>query len=367
MTPPKKPKITAQSGKVRSLPLDRWPAADRAAWAAACRPSERLKRGGTASHMKDITRRDLVRRYGYFLDHVQRSEGLDPNAAAAGYVSPDRVDRFLAELKGRVRSVTVHGSTYKLCRIAQILDPARNFTWLIKIEEDLALGMQPKSKFGRLVYANVLIDAGVMLMAEADATPHRSALARARQFRNGLMVAMLAFHPVRPGNFAALEIGRSFKQVNGSWWIVLSHSETKEKRLDERAIDSFLAHWIDRYLGVHRPILARTDEAVARLWLSSNDGRAMTYDAVERAISKTTLATVGIAVSPHLFRTAGASTAALHAGSNPNLGSALLHHRDPTVTAEHYNRASSLEAAKSYGALIRALRKRKDPRAPERH
>jgi len=180
-------------------------------------------------------------------------------------------------------------------------------------------------------------------------------------------IPMPPFHPVRPGNFAALEIGRSFKQVNGSWWIVLSHSETKEKRLDERAIDSFLAHWIDRYLGVHRPILARTDEAVARLWLSSNDGRSMTYDAVERAISKTTLATVGIAVSPHLFRTAGASTAALHAGSNPNLGSALLHHRDSTVTAEHYNRASSLEAAKSYGALIRALRKRKNPRAPERH
>jgi hypothetical protein len=61
--------------------------------------------------------------------------------------------------------------------------------------------MQPKSKFGRLVYTNVLIDAGVMLMAEADATPHRSALARARQFRNGLMVAMLAFHPVRLGTF----------------------------------------------------------------------------------------------------------------------------------------------------------------------
>ena len=341
----KKPRKPPTPGKVRSLPLDQWPAADRTAWALACRPSQRLKLGGAAAHMKDITRRDLARRYGYFLDHVQRSEGLDPNAAAAGYVSPDRVDRFLAELKGRVRSVTVHGSTYKLRRIAQILDPARNFTWLIEIEEDLALGMQPKSKFGRLVYTNVLIDAGVMLMAEADATPHRSALARARQFRNGLMVAMLAFHPVRPGNFAALEIGRSFKQVNGSWWIVLSHSETKEKRLDERAIDSFLAHWIDRYLGVHRPILARTDEAVARLWLSSNDGRAMTYDAVERAISKTTLATVGIAVSPHLFRTAGASTAALHAGSNPNLGSAPHRHRRALQPRQQFGGGEKLRRA----------------------
>ena len=54
-------------------------------------------------------------------------------------------------------------------RMVQLLDPARDFTWLIEIEEDLALVMQPKSKFERLVYTNVLIDAGMMLMAEADA------------------------------------------------------------------------------------------------------------------------------------------------------------------------------------------------------
>ena len=58
----KKPRIPLASAKVRSLPLDQWPAADRTAWALACRPSERLKQGGAATHMKDITRRDLVQR-----------------------------------------------------------------------------------------------------------------------------------------------------------------------------------------------------------------------------------------------------------------------------------------------------------------
>src|ERR1700730_12609611 len=87
---------------VRSLPLDQWPEADRSAWAGACRPAERVKRGGVASHMKEITRRDLARRYGYFLDHVQRSEGLDVNARAAGLVTPCRGKRFLAALQARV-------------------------------------------------------------------------------------------------------------------------------------------------------------------------------------------------------------------------------------------------------------------------
>ena len=137
---------------------------------------------------------------------------------------------------------------------------------------------------------------------------------------------------------------------------MLSAGETKEKRADERPIDISLIRWIERYLDIHRPVLARTDDAPASLWLSSNDGGAMSYSGVERAISATTLATVGINVSPHLFRTAAASTAAVYAGNTPNLASALLHHRDAAVTEAHYNRATNLSAAQAYSELIRAVR-----------
>jgi integrase len=347
------PEPKSASRKVRSLLLAQWPEADRAAWAAACRPAERLKRGGTASHMNEDTQRDLARRYGYFLDYVERSEGLADHAEAAGYVTPDRVEGFLAELTARVSSETVYGSIRKLRRTAQLLAPGRDFTWLSEIEKDLALVKQPKSKFDRLVYTNILAEAGMTLMAEA--ATHRSPVARVRQFRNGLMVALKALHPIRLKNFAALEIGRSFKKVNNPWWIVLSASETKEKRPDERPVDPCLIRWIERYLNFHRPVLARTGVAPAALWLSSNDGRAMTYLAVERVIKETTLTTVGVDVSPHLFRAAGASTAAVHAPTIPHLGSALLHHIDPAVVDEHYNRASSLSATQAYAALVRAL------------
>ena len=79
------------------------------------------------------------------------------------------------------------------------------------------------------------------------------------------MVALLALHLIRLKNFAALEIGRSFKKVNDSWWIVLSASETKEKRADERPVDTGLAPWVDRYLNIHRPVLARTDNPTTPL------------------------------------------------------------------------------------------------------
>jgi hypothetical protein len=71
-------------------------------------------------------------------------------------------------------------------------------------------------------------------------------------FRNGLMVALLAY-PIRLKNFAALHIGRSFANVDGVWWIVLTAAETKEKREDERPVPEELTASIERYLDVYRP------------------------------------------------------------------------------------------------------------------
>ena len=91
-----------------------------------------------------------------------------------------------------------------------------------------------------MVLAEVLVEAGLTLIHEAEIAPGLSELARARRVRNGLMVALLAMCPIRLKNFAALEIGRSFVEIKGKWWIVLAASETKEERPDERPVDDML-------------------------------------------------------------------------------------------------------------------------------
>jgi hypothetical protein len=69
-----------------------------------------LKRGGAAAHLEPITRDDLARRYGYFLDFLARRGLLPKDAPAATAVTPENVDSYIAELKARVSSVTVYGS-----------------------------------------------------------------------------------------------------------------------------------------------------------------------------------------------------------------------------------------------------------------
>jgi integrase len=346
-------RVETATRKVRSLPFDLWPAADRNAWISACRTAIRLKRGGGATHLKVVTREDLVRRYGYFLDFLERIGLLRPDQSAAEDVTFDNVNGYIAELKDRVGSVTVYGSIYKLRRAAQIIAPRRDFIWLSDIEKDLALVMRPRSKFDRMVLAEVLVDAALTFVHDAESSPDLTNLTQARRVRNGLMVALLGMCPIRLKNYAALEIGRSFVEIKGRWWIVLAASETKEKRPDERPIDELLTPIITRYLGQYRPVLARVGHPPSALWLSSNDGAPLNYDAVERVIKATTLSTIGVDVSPHLFRTSGASTVATHYGKNPHLGSALLHHTHPSATNSHYNRATCLSAAESLRQIVR--------------
>jgi site-specific recombinase XerD len=284
---------------------------------------------------------------------------LKANEQAAAQVTPDNVEAYIAALKDHVSSVTVHGSICKLRRAAKYMSPGDDLTWLAEIAKDLALVARPRSKFDRIVTTEVLVEAGLTLITEAEISSTLTELGRARQFRNGLMVAMLALCPIRPKNFAALEIGHSFVKIKDRWWIVLSDSETKEKRADERPINELLTPAIEQYLSRYRPALARADNSRSALWLSCNYGAPIKdRRSLRKVISTTTLATVGVAISPHLFRTCAASSAAIHGGSNPYLASALLHHTDRELANEHYNRATSFTAAENFRQIVRQYAKK---------
>jgi site-specific recombinase XerD len=282
---------------------------------------------------------------------LQRRGSLDLHAAAAAQVTPSNVDPYITELNARVRSVTVWNCIYKLRRAAELLTPGTDYTWLAEIEKDIALVMEPRSKFERLVFTQRLVEAGLTLVAEAEQFA-KNDLDKARGIRNGLMIALLAYHPVRIKNFATLEIGRTFKQVQDSWWIALPRRSTKTKSIDERRVPGCLNTVVGVYLSQARPALIGSSAATDFLWISSKTGRRMTTKNLGTLISKITYRTLGVDVSPHLFRTAAATTAAMYGGSTPYLGSAVLGHTDPRVTQEDYNRASSIEAAKIYAAII---------------
>jgi integrase len=342
-------------GKPRSLPIAEWPASDRLGWEQACRPAERLKRGGAASHLALVSQVDIAKRYGLYLDFLQRNGRLDPVRGVITLVTPDNVDGFITELQARVRSVTVWNSVYKLRRAAQLIVPGADFGWLTEIEKDIALVMVPRSKAERLVLTERLVEAGLILIREAEMFG-KTALARAIGVRNGLLIALLALHPVRIKNFAALTIGDTFVNIDGRWWLRIPSDDTKSYRVDQRQIPAFITDLVNSYINTQRQVLCHRDAEQLALWVSSTTGRRLTTKNLGTLISKITRETIGVDVSPHLFRTAGASTAAVYGGNHPHLASALLTHRDPRVTEEHYNLAMSMSAGEEYASITQLYR-----------
>ncbi|MEP7172324.1 MAG: site-specific integrase [Aestuariivirga sp.] len=334
---------------MRSLKPDEWPMADQAAWAEVRRLPGRLTCGGSASHLSVTTLNDLARRYGLFLEQVSRALGkLDPTGSPAGLVTRGAVETYVAELKLRVSTVTVYGSIAKLRRMAEFLAPKTNYDWLRDIENDCALEMIPASKFNCIVGTERIVEAGFALMEEAEITKTRTPLQRAQGYRNGLMISILALCPIRLKNLASLTIDKNFIKLGENWLIVLGADDTKERRPDERPVPNFLSRHIGVYLKTHRPTFSYAGK---ELWVGTY-GRPLSYSAVERIVTETTRQTLGIPISPHLFRSCAASSAYMHARATPNLASAVLNHRGSRTTQEHYNRSKSAFYCHEFGSLL---------------
>jgi len=341
--------------EVRSLSVDEWPPADQKAFVEACRPSVRLRRGGAGAHLGAVSRKDIANRYGLYLDFLARHGHLDFDCSAAQSVTPANVEQYLAELRSRVRSVTVWNSIYKLRRAAELIAPGVDFAWLAEVEKDMAAAMEPRNKNDRLVLAGRLVEAGLRLIGEADASS-TTKVQWARGVRNGLMVVLLALHPLRIKNFATLRLGQSIKRVEGVWWLSIGVRETKSHRLDERRVPDFVTPIVDRYVEVCRPILFGGRAPDAAFWVSSTRGRQFTAKNMGTLISRITRETVSVDVSPHLFRMAAASTAIILNGSRPDLSAGVLCHRDRRMTEEHYDRAGSLHAGDALSAIVSQYR-----------
>ena len=85
----------------------------------------------------------------------------------------------------------------------------------------------------------------------------------------------------------------------------------------------------------------------------------MTSTNVRNRITLETFKAFGVAISPHRFRDAGATTIALEMPAQMDMALALLGDRDRNTIAEHYNMATTLQAslklAESLEAMMREL------------
>ena len=337
--------------KIRALPPCDWPTAEREIWTQACVAARRLKPGGTAARMKTSTRTSLVRAYGYLLEFCHRNGLLNQDAEAGAHVTPEILDAFVHHLQGRVGSVTRASYIGKVRRIAKILAPGRDLVWLGELEADLRYQARPRPKYHRIVSSERLLALGLELIRRGDTNIYLTELARARQVRDGLMIALLALCPIRLRNLAELCVGRQLRRVGDAWWIILEADETETGRPDERRVPRIIAAAIERWLGHWRSVFHPCDYS---FWPSIKGG-ALAYTYVGHIVTETTRRELGVAVNPHLFRDCAVYTVAINAGDRMGIASGLLQHTDQRTVEKYYNKGASVGAVRRYQQILDQL------------
>src|ERR1700737_3675206 len=268
----------------KALALPDWPKADRETWQTAQETAGALDDGGAASHLNALARQDLTRRYAYFLSFLAHQGKLDLQGPAAATVTEQNILHYLRYLEPHVSSVTLAQSIYKIARVAHYLASGRDWRWLRRIVRRLELRAKPRDKRNDVVPIKELFQLGLKLMDQAENTAEATTVFRGRQYRDGLIIALLTVDPLRLANITPLELGGTLIRDGRTRSFNIPPEETKAGRLPLAVLPDWSASRIDRYVEHYR-LFFRNAESTNRLWLSQL-GRPLAYSSLYGLICK---------------------------------------------------------------------------------
>jgi integrase len=345
--------------KRRCLPLAEWPVADRTSWLAALAPGDFLDEAGERARYAAASNRKTEKGYGRWLAWLQCRDLLDDRTPPAERITPERVCAYIADLSVFDASATILSRLQELHDAAAALDGSRDWHWIRQIAKRIRTRHQRAgSKRQRMVHVCDLLGLGETLMA--GASKQSTTRLRAMQFRDGLIIALLAARPLRLRNLAGLELERTLVPMGEGWWITVPPSETKTRTPIEAPWPAGLALDLDHYLREHRPVLCslrnRWTRPVANaLWVSTH-GSPMTRIAIYDVFTRRTAEAFGQPINPHLFRDCAATSIAIEDPEHVRIASQILGHRSTATTERYYNQAQAIDAARRYQDFLLALR-----------
>jgi integrase/recombinase XerD len=233
-----------------------------------------------------------------------------------------------------------------------------------------------RRKQGQLVPADDLLQLGLDLMAHATTVLDDSSgkiaptnmRKAARDFRDGLLFALLASRPLRVKNLLGIEIGTQLRRGPGQSTLSFTEDETKQD-------DVFAALWppeleapLTRYISDIRMRLIAADPpgglslqghaprpVGASLWVAQG-GTPLTPCGLRKAIARHTKARFGHVLRAHWFRDCVATTVAENAPDQMPFAARILGHSSLHTTERHYVAANSESALSRHHDLIASIR-----------
>jgi integrase/recombinase XerD len=340
------------------LSFSDWPAEDQHRWEAAFKSSDRFEERSSGAHLTPATRETRRESYGRFLGFIST---IHPNRLTA---PPEaRIDRsIVAEYviwrrrSGEVMSLAADLGHFR--DALKLICPNSDWSWLLNIINRMAVTAPRRAGKYHLVTSDRLYLLGSELMdravADADAAK-RTTKAHALQYRDGLVIALLALIPLRSRTLAALRIGQHLVKLGDLWALDIPAADTKTRRALDFPVAREMSARIDLYLEQFRSRIPGADKH-AGLW-PSNKSRPMCAHAIYLAVCKRTKKAFGFGINLHRFRHAAASFWSSQDPMNVRGAKDLLGHASFGTTEKHYIMAQTRLAGRALAHAIDAARK----------
>jgi integrase/recombinase XerD len=338
--------------KALRLPLELWPPVDRSAWKRATAPVDYFDDLAPAARWSVKTRYQAQAAYGRWLAFVQAHFPETLQLPPEECVAPARVRVYVEALATRVTPMSIAAELGHLVLMLSVLAPQRDWTWLRQWQYRYQKRAVAREKRHKMVHPVRLLELGIGLMdsAEIVARPDE----RARQYRDGLLIALLTCRPLRRRSLSELTIGTHVRRVGKRYVLAVPGIDTKSGEPIEFPLPDSPTHYMTRYLEHYRLLFPKAGDQQA-LWLSAKGG-ALGADAIYHRIFRRTKAAFGVAIHPHLFRAIAATTIAREAPEVLTVARDLLTHADVETTLRHYAQAKTVEAARAYTNMVHRLR-----------
>jgi integrase len=327
-----------------ALLADAWPERDRDAWHRAITPVDYFDEEAVAAHWSEKTRYQAQAAYGRWLafvhDHLHSVFELSPRER----MDAERGRQYVEHIGTRISDMGISSELGHLILALRAIAPEADCSWLRNWQYAYQRRAIPREKRNKIVHPLRLIKLGRDLMDTADERGQR--LERGRQFRDGLLITLLASRPMRRRALSALRINLHVRKNGDTFTIVIPGADTKSGQPTEMPLPGWLTPYLTRYLEQYRTLFpcAETDD---HLWLSSKGG-GLGAEAIYSLVCQRTEQGLGVAISPHLFRDIAATMIAREAPQSLPIARDLLTHANVDTTVRHYTQANTLAAARAY-------------------
>lgn len=340
------------------LTYNQWPVADRLLWERAFCNDDPF---ADATRLAKASQERCLWAWRRFLGFLAIYESTALEIAPNERLTAERVRALVSHLAETNAPRSVVSLVDALYLGARVMMPEHDWSWLKAIKARLRAAAPDQSQARPVITSVQLLDIGQQLMDENKSEPGAPiSMHDAIRYRDGLMVALLAFIPIRRKNLAALAIGRHIVLEDNRWFVIIPREETKTGTPIEFLIPELLVPYLTVYLDVVRPRILRGAPCAA-LWVSPIRNGALSEVGLKKSFNRLSVR-VGFRITPHDARDAAATTWAISAPDQIGVARDLLAHSDLRTTTRHYNRARGIEASRAYSQVIARMRTKQNMR-----